>query len=198
MRPTFISRIAAIVTGVDLDHMDFLGPDREAIGREKAGIFRAVVPAICGDPQPPQSLINHAGAIGAPLQVMGRDFGYQRQEGQWLYWARGVRRDCPARRAGLPALRGERQLANAACALAALDCNAFAPAGGDAGHPPRPGRGRTGGALPGLAGPARRGARCRPQSAGRPRAGRQPRRHGLPPQHLGRVRHARRQGQSTA
>lgn len=119
----------AIVTGVDLDHMDFLGPDREAIGREKAGIFRGGVPAICGDPQPPLSLIDHARAIGARLQVMGADFGYLRQEQQWLYWGRLASDstklgDAAAiRRGGLafPALRGDRQLANAACALAALD-----------------------------------------------------------------------------
>ncbi len=112
----------AIVTGVDLDHMDFLGPDREAIGREKAGIFRGGIPAICGDPQPPHSLTKHAEAIGARLQVMGRDFGYQRQELQWLYWAKGADAEI-VRRGGLafPALRGDRQLANAACALAALD-----------------------------------------------------------------------------
>jgi dihydrofolate synthase/folylpolyglutamate synthase len=119
----------AVVTGIDLDHMDFLGADREAIGHEKAGIFRAGVPAICGDPQPPQSLTDHAAAIGARLQVLGRDFGYLRQEQQWLYWghatsdpeARGAAET--VRRGGLafPALRGERQLANATCALAALD-----------------------------------------------------------------------------
>jgi dihydrofolate synthase/folylpolyglutamate synthase len=119
----------AIVSGVDLDHMDFLGVDREAIGREKAGIFRAGVAAICGDPQPPQSLVDHAAALGAPLQVLGRDFGYLRQEQQWLYWGRPTgEREARGevetlRRGGLafPALRGERQLANAACALAALD-----------------------------------------------------------------------------
>ncbi|MCX7149175.1 MAG: bifunctional tetrahydrofolate synthase/dihydrofolate synthase [Rhodocyclales bacterium] len=119
----------AIVTGVDLDHMDFLGADRDAIGREKAGIFRAGIPAICGDPQPPQSLMAHARAIGARLQVLGQDFGYQRQEQQWLYWGRpgddASRRGEgeTVRRGGLafPALRGDRQLANAACALAALD-----------------------------------------------------------------------------
>ncbi len=119
----------AIVTGVDLDHMDFLGADREAIGFEKAGIFRAGVPAICGDPQPPQSLMAHAGAIGARLQVMGQDFGYLRQEQQWLYWGRPANDADPRRaaegirRGGLafPALRGDQQLANAACALAALD-----------------------------------------------------------------------------
>jgi dihydrofolate synthase/folylpolyglutamate synthase len=111
-----------IVTGIDLDHMDFLGPDREAIGREKAGIFRGGVPAICGDPQPPQSLIAHAAAAGAALQVLGRDFGYQRQEQQWLYWARPMGAE-EIRRGGLafPGLRGEQQLGNAACALAALD-----------------------------------------------------------------------------
>ena len=118
-----------IVTGIDLDHMDFLGTDREAIGREKAGIFRKGIPAICGDHKPPQSLIDHAGVIGAPLQVRGRDFGYLREEQQWLYWGRpaiqpgqsgGVEK---IRRGGLafPALRGEQQLANAACAIAALD-----------------------------------------------------------------------------
>ncbi|TRZ97182.1 MAG: bifunctional tetrahydrofolate synthase/dihydrofolate synthase [Rhodocyclaceae bacterium] len=119
----------AIVTGIDFDHMDFLGADREAIGREKAGIFRTGIRAICGDPQPPHSLIDHAAAIGARLQILGKDFGYLRQEQQWLYWG------CPAdevkqsgeeatiRRGGLalPALRGDRQLANAACTLAALD-----------------------------------------------------------------------------
>jgi len=118
----------SIVTGIDLDHMEFLGPDRESIGREKAGIFRAGIPAICGDPQPPQSLVAYAVQIGAGLQVMGRDFGYQRQEQQWLYWGRaaadaGREAAGVVRRGGLafPALRGERQLANAACALAALD-----------------------------------------------------------------------------
>ena len=112
----------AIVTGVDLDHMDFLGADREAIGFEKAGIFRADVPAICGDPRPPQSLIAHAAAVGARLQVLGQDFGYLRQEQQWLYWARPAGAE-EVRRGGLafPGLRGEQQLANAACALAALD-----------------------------------------------------------------------------
>lgn len=107
-----------IVTGVDLDHMDFLGADRESIGREKAGIFRAGVPAICGDPRPPQSLLDHADGIDARPHLIGREFGYLRQEGQWLFW------NGRQRRGGLafPALRGERQLGNASCVLSALDC----------------------------------------------------------------------------
>ena len=112
----------AIVTGVDIDHTEYLGTDREAIGREKAGIFRTGVPAVCGDPQPPQSLLDHAAGIGADLRLVGRDFGYAVQERQWLYWGRSAQGNV-VRRGGLafPALRGERQLANAACVLAALD-----------------------------------------------------------------------------
>ena len=108
---------AAVVTTVDLDHMDYLGPTREAIGREKAGIFRAGRAAVCGDPDPPRSLVDHAAAIGAPLALMGRDFGYEREATQWQYRGPG------GRRFGLPhpALRGAHQLGNAATALAALD-----------------------------------------------------------------------------
>ena len=116
----------AIVASVDLDHMEFLGADREAIGRETAGIFRGGVPAIAAEPQQTLSLHDHAKAVGARLQVLGVEFGYLRQEQQWLYWGRPADDSGEAvtiRRGGLalPALRGDQQLANAACALAALD-----------------------------------------------------------------------------
>ncbi|MDR2239306.1 MAG: bifunctional tetrahydrofolate synthase/dihydrofolate synthase [Zoogloeaceae bacterium] len=107
----------AVVTTVDFDHMDYLGDTREAIGFEKAGIFRAGRPAIVGDPQPPRSLLDHAAAIGADLRRLGQEFGYQAGEGQWMYWSdRG-------RRGGLayPALRGAVQLRNASMAIAALE-----------------------------------------------------------------------------
>lgn len=114
----------AIVTSVALDHTDFLGADREAIGREKSGIFRAGHPAICGDAQPPASLVEHAREIGAPLWVLGQDFGFENEGIQWRYW----RRSAPGgagitKRGGLahPALRGAHQLINAAIALTALD-----------------------------------------------------------------------------
>jgi dihydrofolate synthase/folylpolyglutamate synthase len=107
----------AIVTGIDLDHMDYLGPTREDIGFEKAGIFRAGRPAICGDVQPPQRLVERATAIGADLQVLGRDFAFERQEGQWQFRGRHGKRSGLA----FPALRGNRQLDNASCVLAALD-----------------------------------------------------------------------------
>ena len=106
-----------VVTTVDFDHMDYLGPDRESIAREKAGIFRARVPAVCGDEEPPATLTGHAANIGAPLVLIGRDYGYNAGRGDWQYWSlQGKRSALP-----YPALRGAYQLANAATALAALE-----------------------------------------------------------------------------
>lgn len=115
----------AIVTSVAMDHMDYLGDDRESIGLEKAGIFRSDRPAVCGDPQPPASLVAHAESIGAPLWISGRDFGFGGDRQQWGYW----RYEAPpaqgrlVRRGGLayPALRGANQLLNASAVLTALE-----------------------------------------------------------------------------
>ena len=106
----------AVVTSVDLDHMDYLGPTREDIGREKAGIFRPGRPAVCAEPAAPRSLVAHAEAFGAPLALIGRDYGHAAEARQWRYWGPGGPRH------GLPhpALRGAHQLANAATALAVL------------------------------------------------------------------------------
>jgi dihydrofolate synthase/folylpolyglutamate synthase len=108
---------AAIVTSVDLDHMDYLGDTREQIGFEKAGIYRAGRPAICADPAPPASLLEHARQIGADLRCVGRDFSAQREGDQWTY--RGQAISWPA--LPLPAMAGAYQLRNAAAALAALE-----------------------------------------------------------------------------
>jgi dihydrofolate synthase/folylpolyglutamate synthase len=117
----------SIVTTVALDHTEWLGPDRESIGFEKAGIFRTGKPALCADPNPPQSLLDHAAAIGADLRLIGRDFGFERAQGegnenrlQWRWWCRSgealIRRSL-----AYPGLRGPTQLYNAAVVLAALD-----------------------------------------------------------------------------
>ena len=106
-----------LLTSVDLDHTDYLGDTRERIGSEKAGIFRGSRPAIVADPDPPRSVLEHAGALGVDLWLIGRDFGYRKQGQQWMFWGRGVRRGGLAH----PALRGDRQLANASAVLAALD-----------------------------------------------------------------------------
>lgn len=107
----------AIVTSVDIDHTEYLGDTREQIGFEKAGIFRSGKAAICGDPVPPKSLVDHAGAIGADLWLFGRDFNYSGDKQQWNYGGRGRRRNS----LGYPSLRGANQLLNASAALAALE-----------------------------------------------------------------------------
>ena len=108
----------ALVASVDLDHQDYLGDTREAIGLEKAGIFRAGRPAVCADAEPPTTLVAHAREIGADLMVIDCDFGYVAEPQQWRYWGPGGKRH------GLPypALRGAFQLGNAAACLTALDC----------------------------------------------------------------------------
>ena len=107
----------AIVTSIDIDHADYLGDTREAIGYEKAGIFRPGKAAICSDPMPPSTLIKHAEDIGADLWLIGRDFNYQGDQQQWSYGGRSQRRNALA----YPALRGANQLLNASAALAALE-----------------------------------------------------------------------------
>lgn len=107
----------AVITSIDLDHMDFLGTDREAIGFEKAGIMRSGRAVIVSDPVPPQSVIDHAKNIGADIWLFGRDFNFSGDKQQWNWAGRG------RRYAGLayPALRGANQLINASGVLAALD-----------------------------------------------------------------------------
>jgi len=107
----------AVITSIALDHTEFLGPDRESIGFEKAHIMRPGKPAVLSDPQPPQSVIAHAAAIGADLWQVGRDFNHSGDRQQWGWSGRG------RRYAGLayPSLRGANQLLNAAGVLAAFE-----------------------------------------------------------------------------
>src|SRR5690606_560710 len=67
----------AVITTVDLDHQEWLGGDREAIGFEKAGIARAWKPLVLGDDDPPSSVLRHAYAIGASAVRMGCDFFFE-------------------------------------------------------------------------------------------------------------------------
>ncbi len=107
----------ALLTSVDLDHMDLLGSTRESIGREKAGIFRAGRPAVVALTDPPQSVLDAALSAGADLLRLGEDFGFTSESAQWSYWGPSGRRHGLA----FPALRGKIQLRNAAAALCALD-----------------------------------------------------------------------------
>jgi len=107
----------AVLTSIGIDHVDYLGGTREAIGREKAGIFRAGRPAVVADPQPPQSVLEAAAALGARLVLIGRDFRCRADGAQWVFESPDGRRMTLAH----PALRGAMQLRNAGAALAALE-----------------------------------------------------------------------------
>ncbi len=107
----------SVITSVDIDHVEYLGPDRESIGREKAGILRPGRPAIIADPVPPASVIAAGEALGADLWLVGRDFNQQGDRQQWSWSGRGRRYHALS----YPALRGANQLLNAAGALAALE-----------------------------------------------------------------------------
>ncbi|MDB5928702.1 MAG: FolC bifunctional protein [Polaromonas sp.] len=106
----------AVITSIDLDHMELLGKDRESIGFEKAGIMRAGRPVVVSDPVPPQSVLDHAARLGADLWRFGHDFNFSGDKLQWSWAGRG------RRYAGMayPALRGANQLVNASGVLAAL------------------------------------------------------------------------------
>lgn len=115
----------AVVTSVDIDHVDYLGDTREQIAHEKAGIFRPGRVAICADSDAPQALRKHAQEIGAELWCIGSEFGFSLpslageglSSGQWTYHSKvGARSALP-----FPSLRGAFQLSNASAALAALD-----------------------------------------------------------------------------
>lgn len=107
----------AVLTSIDLDHTEWLGPTREHIGHEKAHIMRPGKPAIVSDPMPPQSVIDHAEAIGADLWLAGRDFRHSGDRQQWQWAGRQRRFNALA----YPALRGANQLLNAAGALAVFE-----------------------------------------------------------------------------
>ncbi|MAT65563.1 MAG: bifunctional tetrahydrofolate synthase/dihydrofolate synthase [Gammaproteobacteria bacterium] len=109
----------AVVTSIGLDHMDWLGETRDLIAREKAGIFRAGRPAICGDPDPPPALAAAAAECGAHWYALDRAFGSRRsRDGYWDWWS--LQHDW--QELPLPALGGGVQLHNAAAALMAVEC----------------------------------------------------------------------------
>ncbi len=107
----------ALVTTIDLDHQAWLGTTREAIGLEKAGIFRAKGAAVCADPQPPVSLLRYAEELQAFLHCAGRDFQARRTSATTWHWtcAQGSYQDLL-----LPALQGAFQVQNAAGVLMTL------------------------------------------------------------------------------
>lgn len=76
----------SVITTIDLDHTEWLGRDRESIAKEKAGIFRVGKPAVCGDLNPPQSIVQKAKDLKIPLHCQGIDFGYRIEGKNWQLW----------------------------------------------------------------------------------------------------------------
>jgi dihydrofolate synthase/folylpolyglutamate synthase len=107
----------ALITSIDLDHTEYLGPDRESIGREKAGILRPGRAAICSDPLPPASIPAEAERLGCDLRQSGKDFVFDGDRQQWRWQGRNKRYGGLA----YPALRGVNQLLNAAGVLAVFE-----------------------------------------------------------------------------
>mgnify|MGYP002716221608 FL=1 len=106
----------AVITNIGLDHADWLGNSRESVAYEKAGILREGKPALCGDLDPPQPLLDHANSLSAPLLLRGRDFDLAMGAGDW-HW-RGVdAAGAPLELHGLPLLT--LPMENAALALQA-------------------------------------------------------------------------------
>lgn len=126
----------AIITGIAIDHVAWLGNNREKIAIEKSGIMRKSQPVISGDPNPPDSIQAEAQRIGATLYQFGNAFSYKKlnandlnanaidknlkeQQWQWKGWETSWNNQ-QSITLPLPALQGEFQLNNAANVIAGL------------------------------------------------------------------------------
>jgi len=107
----------AILTSISLDHMDYLGTTKAAIGFEKSGIFRSGKTAICAEPNAPPVLRQQATSVGANFLQIGVDFGYTAEKTQWTFWSHNKKRCCLPH----PALLGSKQLQNATACIMALE-----------------------------------------------------------------------------
>jgi len=105
----------ALITNVDIDHVDWLGDDREQIGVEKAGIMRKGQTVVCGDTNPTESMRSEATRIGANLLQLGADFSWAKDSGSnhWTY----IENNGEAVTYASPYLRGKFQLNNASSAI---------------------------------------------------------------------------------
>ena len=81
----------SLITSIDIDHQEWLGNNRESIGREKAGIFRNLAPAICYEPNPPQSLLDCSEALGTPISILGCDYQFNLINDTWSWSTKDTR-----------------------------------------------------------------------------------------------------------
>ena len=73
----------SVITSVAIDHTDWLGADRESIGREKAGIFREGKPVIYGEFNPPTSILEIAKTLSVKWYCQKQHFHYQEKNIDW-------------------------------------------------------------------------------------------------------------------
>ena len=81
----------ALVTSIGVDHADYLGNTRESVSFEKAGIFRQGRPALCGDLDPPQPLLDKARELNCPFYLRGREFTLDISETHWQWRGQDAR-----------------------------------------------------------------------------------------------------------
>jgi dihydrofolate synthase/folylpolyglutamate synthase len=105
----------AVITPIGLDHQEYLGDDLDSIGREKAGIIRPGQPVICGEANPPRSVLEIAAQQGAELRRLGIDFHASMEDAGVRYTSNGLELRLPR-----PALSGPHQLGNLATAVSAV------------------------------------------------------------------------------
>ena len=106
----------ALITPIDLDHMQWLGDNREKIGVEKAGILRQCRPLVCSESTPPKSVIMAADKLNVPAFIAGSDFTYQSADNGW-HWQSNTQQ---YKNLPMPALHGRYQLQNSAAVLMAV------------------------------------------------------------------------------
>lgn len=106
----------SVITTIDIDHTDWLGEDREAIGYEKAGIFRSDTPAVCGDQDPPISVTKKAEALQIKCHVNAVDFRVEKHKNHWNFKSELLE----IKQLPFPSLQGDIQLQNAAVSIMTL------------------------------------------------------------------------------
>ncbi|OOF55329.1 bifunctional tetrahydrofolate synthase/dihydrofolate synthase [Rodentibacter myodis] len=103
----------AVITGIDIDHTDFLGDTREAIAFEKAGIFRENRPVVIGEPNVPHTMLAQAERLHCKVSRRNVDWSFQQNAQSWQWQSAKVRLE------NLPFC--QIPLMNAATALAVIE-----------------------------------------------------------------------------
>lgn len=111
----------AVISSIDIDHIDWLGDDREKIAIEKSGIMRKDIPIISGDLEPPTTINSEASRIGATLFQFSKDFDVKHEDNNTWLWIGNNKYQNKKYLLPIPALAGDFQLNNAATVIAGVE-----------------------------------------------------------------------------